>query len=94
MRSLILHRQRHRKKNAGQHLLKAPILRLDEEWQMGILDADALDGNAACIRLILYVLHQISLVSYAIGSSTPASAKPRRRSLQLSQTPQAFSPPL
>ena len=59
-----------------------------------ITDADMLDGDAARVDLILDVAHQMSLVSYSMGSSYPASLKPCRRSLQLSQTPQAFSPPL
>ena len=63
MRTLVLHRQRDREEDARKDLLEAAVLCLDQERQLRILNADALDGNAARICLVLYVAHQISLVS-------------------------------
>lgn len=63
MRALVLHWQCDREEDTREDLLEAAVLRLDQERQVRVLDADALDGDAARIGLILYVAHQTSLVS-------------------------------
>ena len=93
MRALELHRQRNGKCDACEHLLIASRLLLDEEGQAHLLDADALNGNAAAVLSILYIQHYRTPAAYGIGSRRPASANPRRRRTQLSQTPHASAPP-
>lgn len=93
VRPLELHRQGHGECNACEHLLIAARLFLDEEGQTYFLDTDALNCNAALVLTVLYVQHHRAPAAYGIGSRRPASAKPRRRRRQLSQTPHASAPP-
>ena len=93
MRPLEFHRQGDGERDARKYLLIAARLLLDEEGQTHFLDADALNRNAAFILAVLYIQHHRTPAAYGIGSRRPASAKPRRRRTQLSQTPHAVSPP-
>ena len=93
VRPLELHRQGDGEGNRCQHLLIAARLFFDEKGKAYVLDPDALNGDAAPVLPALYVLHQFFPSAYGMGSCRPASAKPRSRRRQLSQTPHAVSPP-
>ena len=69
MRALVFFRQFDRELDAREHRLKAAVLRLDQKRQVCVTDADMLDRDAAGVGLVLDVAHQMSLVSYSMGSS-------------------------